>query len=68
MINEAKLKGSSSGINISRVPQITHLLFVDDVILFGLGIVEEWRTFHEILPIFYSASGVEIRLEMFILY
>ena len=41
---------------------------MDDVILFGLGIVEEWRTFHEILTIFYSASIVEIRLEMFILY
>ena len=41
MINEAKLKGSLSGINISCVPHITHLLFVDDVILFGLGIVEE---------------------------
>ena len=68
MINEEKLKGSLFGINISCVRQNTQLLFVDDVILFGLGIVEEWRTFHEILTIFYSASGVEIKLETFILY
>ena len=41
---------------------------MDDVILFGLGIVEEWRNFHEILTIFYSESGVDIRLEKFILH
>ena len=43
-------------------------LFVDDVILFGLVIIEEWRNLHEILTILCFASGVEIRLETFILY
>ena len=43
-------------------------LFVDDVILFGLVIIEEWRNLHEILTIFCYASGVDIILEKFILY
>ena len=68
MINEAKLKGILSGIKISCVMQIINLLFVDDVILFGLVIIEEWRNLHEILTILCFASGVDISLEKFILY
>ena len=42
---------------------ITHLLFVDDVILFGLGIVDEWIAYKEALDLFWSATGMSVSLE-----
>ena len=39
---------------------LTHLLFVDDVILFGLGTVEEWQNYKDILDTFCSTTGIEI--------
>lgn len=41
MINNAKEEGTLEGVKISMVLRITHLPFVDDVILFGKGFVEE---------------------------
>lgn len=42
---------------------ITHTLFVHDIFLFGLGIVEEWQSFKGILHYFYVASGMEVSLD-----
>ena len=41
---------------------LTHLLFVDDVILFGLGSFEEWLAFKSILDTFYEASSMSINV------
>ena len=42
---------------------LTHLLFVDDVILFGLDTFDEWRAFDVLLDTFCAASGMCISLE-----
>ena len=42
---------------------LTHLLFVDDVILFGLGTLEEWQGYKEILRLFCSTIGMNISNE-----
>ena len=44
---------------------LTHRLFVDDVILFGMGIVDEWMAFDVILETFCAASGMCISLEKY---
>ena len=49
-----------SGIKVSPSLNLTHLLFVDDIILFGMGTVEEYQNYKEILDIFCSATGMEI--------
>ena len=38
---------------------LTHLIFVDDVLLFGNGSVEEWCYFHAIISLFYEAFGLD---------
>jgi hypothetical protein len=38
--------------------RITHLLFVDDVILFGKGYLQEWQVFKDALDLFCNASGM----------
>ena len=62
LIEEAKRQGKIKGIKISARLSLTHLLFVDDVILFGFGSLEEWRAFKNILDIFCEASGMSINI------
>ena len=63
LIEDAKRNGKIKGIKISSHLFLTHLLFVDDVILFGLGTYEEWIAFKVILDTFCEASGMCINLE-----
>ena len=42
---------------------MTHLLFMDDVILMGTGSLQEWAAFDVILETFCKASGMCISLE-----
>ena len=44
---------------------LSHLLFVDDVVLFGIGTLVEWIAFEVILETFCSASGMCISLEKY---
>ena len=55
--------GLIKGIKISNDLSITHLLFVDDVILFGMGTIEDWTAFKVILETFCEASGMNINLD-----
>ena len=62
LIEDAKRNGKIKGINISSRLLLTHLLFVDDVILFGMGSFEEWMAFKFILDTFCEASGMCINI------
>lgn len=50
--------GSISGIGISTLVTLAHFLFVDDVVLFGKGTVEEWCGFRTVIDAFTPASGM----------
>ena len=63
MIADAKQNGLIKGIKISNDLIITHLLFVDDVILFGMGTVADWIAFKVILDTFCAASGMNINMD-----
>ena len=41
IVIEAKREGSLKGINIGNFVNLTHLLFLDDVLLFGKGSLKE---------------------------
>jgi len=60
MIGAAKLSGSLQGVKVSQTHHLNHILFVDDVLLFGGVTLEEWTCFHEITTIFCLATGMEI--------
>ena len=62
LIEDAKWNGKIKGIKISSHLSLTHLLFVDDVILFGLGSFKEWMAFKVILDTFCEAFGRCINL------
>jgi len=48
------------GINVSKDVSLTHLLFLDDVILFGAGLVHEVKGWDEVLEEFYKAIGMQM--------
>ena len=60
---DAQQKGHIKGFQYSPSLSLTHLLFVDDVILFDIGTVSEWGAFKEALELFFSATGMVVSKE-----
>ena len=63
LISDAREHGLIRGIKISPSLALTHLLFVDDVILLGLGTLPEWVAFEVILNTLCKASGMSISVD-----
>jgi hypothetical protein len=59
-ISEAKRLGSFPGIKISQALHLTHLLFVDDVLIFSGGSRREAEALRNILTLFSKATGMQI--------
>ena len=60
---DAQQKGLIKGFQYSHDLSITHLLFVDDVLLFGIATVSEWKAFKDALDLFCSATGMVFNIE-----
>ena len=63
LISNAQHRGAIARIKVSSSMNLTHMLFFDDVILFGLGTLDEWQNYKELLDIFCSATGMKISVE-----
>jgi hypothetical protein len=48
---------------VARGLNITHIMFVDDVILFGIGYIVEWKAYKEVLDLFCKATGMEFNTQ-----
>ena len=48
------------GFQYSPHLSLTHLFFVDDVILIGVGTIEEWSAYKGALDLFFRVSGMSI--------
>ena len=57
--------GRIIGIHLTSNMSITHILFVDDVVLFGHGTYEEWINFRHVIDLFTTASGMAISMEKY---
>lgn len=60
LIASAKRSGGFSGLKIMEHFYLTHLLFVDDILIFLNGSVRDTTSLNEILNLFCSATGIEI--------
>ena len=65
MIADARDHGLIKGIKITSSLALTHLLFVDGVILLGSGTLSEWMAFEVILSTFCKASGMNISVDKY---
>jgi len=62
LINVQKELSTIRGVRVSANHHLSHVLFVDDVLLFGGNTLEEWECFKDILTLFCTATGMEISL------
>lgn len=60
LITSAKRSGNISGLKIMENFDLTHLLFVDDILIFINESVRDTTSLNEILHLFCSATGMEI--------
>ena len=61
LIQKSARMGELKGLSISRnSPQLTHLLFADDSLLFCRATIEEFRKIMEILEIYEEGSGQKV--------
>jgi hypothetical protein len=59
-LTQRKTTGELTGIKITQALSLTHLLFVDDVLLFNGGSRREGETLRDILSLFSKATGMQI--------
>jgi len=60
LIGDAKSKGLLKGIKVLDSQYISHILFVDDVLLFRCGNRLELKCYYDILNLFSLASRIEV--------
>jgi hypothetical protein len=53
-------EGLVSGIKVTRLLRVLHLLFVDDILIMTNASVNEWSEIHRLLVIFCNATGLMI--------
>ena len=63
LIFDVRDHGLICGIQITSSLTLTHLLFVDDVILMGTCTLQDWIAFDVILSTYCKASGMSIILD-----
>jgi hypothetical protein len=63
LLKRSKLAGKLTGIKASRLTQILHLLFVDDVIIMTSDSLSEWTEILNVLNVFCSVTGLKINLQ-----
>jgi hypothetical protein len=63
LLKKEKEANLLSGIKVSRITKILHLLFVDYVLILTRACVVEWNVIVGLLKNFLHASGLEINVE-----
>jgi hypothetical protein len=63
LLKRSKLEGNLTGIRVSRLTQILHLLFVDDVIIMTSVSMSKWKEIFTVLNAFCSVTGLKINYQ-----
>jgi hypothetical protein len=63
MLKKGQADGVLTGIKVSRIIKVLHLLFVDDVIIMSKATISEWIEISNILSVFCRASGLRINVQ-----
>jgi hypothetical protein len=60
LMKDSLARGAVSGIKVSRMINILHILFVDDVIIMSKASTREWLEIVRLLGLFCKASGLSL--------
>lgn len=55
LLKKKMIFGAFVGLKITDLIRLTHLLFVDDVLIFGRGVLSDWQCFANGLTTFSQA-------------
>jgi hypothetical protein len=55
-------EGHISGIKVSRLNRILHLMFVDNVLILSKACLVEWQVINSLISFFCKASGLAVNL------
>jgi hypothetical protein len=58
LLKKGQSEGKLTGVKVSRLVRIIHLLFVDDVLIMTKASLQEWQEIDKILKIFCRALGL----------
>jgi len=61
-LKRGQVEGKLTGIKVSRLIRIFHLLFVDDIIIMKKVSLDEWQEINRILNFFYSSTDLLINV------
>jgi hypothetical protein len=62
LIKQDLRNGSLKGLRVTQMEILSHLLFVDDVILFGASSIQEFLVMKDIMAIFCAAYSMQINV------
>ena len=62
LISQAKEDKNIKGLKVTGSISLTHVLFVDDDLLFGDGTLLDWLHFKSLINLFCSASGMTVSM------
>jgi hypothetical protein len=62
LLKKVQTEGSLTGVKVSTVIKILHLIFVDDVLIMKKASLEEWMLIKSLLNLFCCASGIKVNL------
>jgi hypothetical protein len=63
LLKKSHSEGVLSGVKVSRVIKILHLIFVDDILIMSKESLEEWMVIKSLLELFCCALGLKVNLE-----
>jgi hypothetical protein len=63
LLKKSQSEGVLSGVKVSRVIKILHLIFVDDILIMSKASLEEWMVIKSLLELFCCASGLKVNLD-----
>ena len=62
LILHAKCSGSYTRINVSKIEELSHILFVDDVLMTREGSIENIKESEHILELYKKATWMQINV------
>jgi hypothetical protein len=63
VIHEQVREKKLEGVYVERGIRITHMMFVDDIIIFGNRNLSEWKVFQQVLDLFCQVTGMDFNLQ-----
>jgi hypothetical protein len=60
LLKKGQADGNLTGVKVSRIVKILHLIFVDDVLIMSKASLDEWKVIKSLLDRFCCASGLKI--------